>query len=70
MTTYTVYRVDYRTKREEVIGKLVERRKAQLDDHAAGMLRMAKKLYARPPFDSNIFIVDEGKHGSPLVGGE
>ena len=63
MKTYTVYRVDYRTKRKELIGKVVERRRGERINNAADMLRLAKKLYATSPFDSNIAIIQEGSPG-------
>jgi len=69
MKTYTVYRVDHRTNKQELIGKVVERRKGERDDNAAGMLRLARKIYATSSFDQNIFIVNEGSSGGPLFGG-
>ena len=70
MKTYTVYRVDYRTNKHELIGKVVERRKEERNNNAADMLRLAQKIYATSSIYSNIFIVNEGSPGGPLFGGE
>jgi hypothetical protein len=70
MKTYTVYRVDNRTNKKELIGKVVDRRKESRNKNpAADMLRLAKKLYATSLFDSNIFIINEGSPGGFLFGG-
>jgi hypothetical protein len=44
MKTYTVYRVDYRTNKHELIGKLVERRMKERKNNAADMLRLPKNI--------------------------
>lgn len=59
MTTYSVYRVDYRSNKQELIGRLVERRKKERTNNAADMLRLAKKLYATSSTDTSIFIQDQ-----------
>jgi hypothetical protein len=64
--TYTVYRVDYRTNKHELIGKVVDRRKGERYNNAADMLRLAKKIYATSSIDSNIYIINEGYPGGPL----
>lgn len=69
MKTYTVYRVDHRTNKQELIGKVVERRKDERMNNAAGMLRLAQKIYATSSNDPNIFIINEGSPGGPLFGG-
>jgi hypothetical protein len=69
MNTYTVYRVDHRNNKQELIGKVVERRKKERNNNAADMLRLAKKIYATSSIDSNIFIIKEGSSGGPLFGG-
>jgi hypothetical protein len=69
MKTYTVYRVDYRTNKQELIGKVVERRKVERKNNAADMLRLAQKIYATSSFDPNIFIINEGSPGGPFFGG-
>jgi len=43
MKTYTVYRVDYHTNKQELIGKVMERRREERSNNAAGMLQLAKK---------------------------
>ena len=69
MKIYTVYRVDYRTNKHELIGKVVERRKAERNNNAADMLRLAQKIYAPSSFNPNIFIINEGSSGGPIFGG-
>ena len=69
MKTYTVYRVDYRTNKQELIGKVMERRREERSNNAAGMLQLAKKIYATSSFDSNIFVINEGSPGGPLFRG-
>jgi len=69
MKTYTVYRVDYRTNKQELIGKVMERRRDERSNNAADMLHFAKKIYATSPFDSNIFVINEGSPGGPLFRG-
>ena len=68
MKTYTVYRVDYRTNKKILIGRLMERRREERINNAADMLRLAKKTYATSSIDTNIFIVNEGS-GEILFGG-
>jgi hypothetical protein len=68
MKTFTVYRVDYRTNKKILIGRLVERRREERINNAADMLRLAKKTYATSSIDTNIFIVNEGS-GEILFGG-
>ena len=66
--TYTVYRVDYRTNKQELIGKVVERRREERNNNAADMLRLAQKIYATSSIYSKIFIVNEASSGVPLFG--
>jgi len=68
MKTYTVYRVDYRTNKQELIGKVMERRREERSNNAAGMLQLAKKIYATSSFDSNIFVINEGSPGGLYSG--
>ena len=68
MKTYTVYRVDYRTNKHELIGKLVERRMKERKNNAADMLRLAQKMYATSSIDTSIFIKDSSS-GGRLFGG-
>jgi len=44
MKTYTVYRVDYRTNKQELIGKVMERRREERSNNAADMLQLAKNI--------------------------
>lgn len=67
---YTVYRIGYWNNKLELIGKMVERRKAERNNNAADMLRWAQNIYASSSIDSNIFIVNEGSSGGPIFGGE
>ncbi len=59
MTVYTVYRAEYRTNKTVRIGKVVDHRRAERDNNAADMLRMAQKLYATSSSGSRIFIIRE-----------
>jgi len=56
---YTVYRTDYRTNKTVRIGKVVDRRRAERNNKATDMLRVAQKLYAGSSIDSRIFIIRE-----------
>ena len=69
MKTYTVYRVDHRTNKQELIGKVVERRNEERKNNAADLLRVAQKIYGTSSIDPNIFIINEGSTGGPLFGG-
>jgi hypothetical protein len=69
MKTYTVYRVDYRTNKHKLIGKVVERRREERNNNAEDMLRLAQKIYATSSIDPNIFIINEGSPGGHLFGG-
>jgi len=66
MKTYTVYRVDYRTNKQELIGKVMERRREERSNNAEDMLQLAKKIYANSSFDSSVFVINEGYPGGPL----
>jgi len=59
MTVYTVYRAEYRTNKTVRIGKVVDHRRAERNNNAADMLRMANKLYATSSSGSRIFIIRE-----------
>jgi hypothetical protein len=69
MKTYAVYRLGYWNNKLELIGKVVERRKAERNNNAADMLRWAQKIYAASSIDSSIFIVKEGSSEGPIFGG-
>lgn len=69
MKTYIVYRVDYRTNKHKLIGKVVERRREERNNNAAGILRLAQKIYATSSIDPNIFIINEGSPGGTYIGG-
>ena len=69
MKTYTVYRVDYRTNKQELIGKVIERRREERNNNAADMLQLAKKIYATSSIGSHIFVINEGSPGGPLFRG-
>jgi len=68
MKTYAVYRLGYWNNKLELIGKVVERRKAERNNNTADMLRWAKKIYAASSIDSSIFIVKEGSSEGPIFG--
>ena len=59
MNVYTVYRAEYRTNKTVRIGKVVDQRRAERNNNAADMLRVAQKLYAASSIDSHIFIIRE-----------
>ena len=59
MKTYSVYRVNYPTKKTERIGTVVDRRRGERNNNSADMLRLAQKLYATSSIDSHIFILRE-----------
>ena len=59
LKVYTVYRAEYRTNKTVRIGKVVDHRRAERNDNASDMLRVAQKAYATSPADSRIFIIRE-----------
>jgi len=59
MKVYAVYRVEYWNNKTTRIGKVVDRRRAERNDNAADILRVAHKLYATSSINSRIFIVRE-----------
>ena len=69
MKTYTVYRVDSRTNRKVLLGKMVERRREERGSNLADMFRLALRVYRKSSIDSNILIIDEGIPGGFLFGG-
>ena len=66
---YTVYRSEYRPNKTVRIGKVVDQRRAERNNNAADMLRLAQKIYAPSSFNPNIFIINEGSSGGPIFGG-
>jgi len=62
MKVYTVYRAEYRSKKTVRIGKVVDHRRAERNNNAADMLRVAQKLYTASSIDSHIFIIRESPH--------
>ena len=68
MYAYTVYRVEYRTKKTVRIGKVVDRRKGERQNNAADMLRVAQRIYAKSSIDSHVFILRESSSLSLLFG--
>jgi ribosomal protein L2 len=66
---YTVYRSEYRPNRTVRIGKVVDQRRAERNNNAADMLRLAQKIYATSSIDSSIFIVKEGSSEGPIFEG-
>ncbi len=59
MKAYTVYRSEYRPNKTVRIGKVVDQRRAERNNNAADMLRLAQKLYATSSNGSRIFIIRE-----------
>lgn len=68
MKTYTVYRVNYPTKKTDRIGTVVDRRRGERNNNAADMLRLAQKLYSASSIDSHIFILRESSLQNLLLG--
>lgn len=62
MKVYTVYRAEYRTNKTVRIGKVVDHRRAERNNNATDMLRVAQKVYAASSIDSHIFIIRESPH--------
>lgn len=58
-TAYTVYRAEFRTHKTVRVGRVVDHRRAERNNNAEDMLRMAQKMYATSSMDSRIFIVRE-----------
>ena len=59
MKTYAVYRVEYLKNKTVKVGTVVDYRRAERNNNAIDMLRMAQKLYSTSPIDSHIFILRE-----------
>ena len=57
MRTYAVYRVEYLNNKTVKVGTVVDYRRAERNNNAKDMLRMAQKLYATSSIDSHIFII-------------
>jgi len=47
----------------------VDQRRAERNNNAADMLRLAQKIYATSSIDSSIFIVKEGSSEGPIFEG-
>ena len=63
MKVYSVYRVDYRTNKTLRIGKVVDNRRAERNNNAVDMLRVARKRFTTSAMDSHIFILRERAPG-------
>ena len=68
MKTYSVYRVNYPTKKTERIGTVVDRRRGERNNNTTDMLRLAQKLYATSSIDSHIFILRESSLQNLFLG--
>jgi len=60
MKTYNIYRVDYMSRRTELVGKVEERRREERTNNAADILRVARKIYPTSSLDSHLYILDAG----------
>lgn len=58
MKYITVYRVDYVRKTRVPIGAVMERRTRERGDNLLGLLRLARKTYARSPQEAFLTAVD------------
>jgi len=57
METVFVYYLDIKSKAEVPLGTLTDRRKEERGDNTTGMVRLARKEFAKKPFDgSGIYI--------------
>ena len=59
MKTYAVYRVEYLKNKTVKVGTVVDYRRAERNNNATDMLRMAQKVYSTSPINSHIFILRE-----------
>ena len=58
MKPVSVYRVDYVRKTKVRIGTVVERRKRERGDNLAGLLRLARKMFAASPQEAFLTALD------------
>lgn len=58
MKPVSVYRVDYVRKTKVRIGTVVERRKRERGDNLAGILFLARKMFAASPQEAFLTTVD------------
>ena len=59
MKTYAVYRVEYLNNKTVKVGTVVDYRRAERNNNATDMLRIAQKLYSTSSVNSHIFILRE-----------
>ena len=59
MRTYSVYRVEYLNNKTVKVGTVVDYRRAERNNNATDMLRIAQKLYSTSSVNSHIFILRE-----------
>ena len=59
MRTYAVYRVEYLNNKTVKVGTVVDYRRAERNNNATDMLRIAQKLYSTSSVNSHIFILRE-----------
>jgi hypothetical protein len=52
MKSLTVFRLDRKTRRKTLIGKVTERRRGERGNNLVGLLRMAKKTFVPLPGDT------------------
>ena len=57
MKTYAVYRVEYLNNKTVKVGTVVDYRRAERNNNATDMLRLAQKLYSTSSINSHIFIL-------------
>lgn len=58
MKSVTVYRVDYQKRKREPIGTIIERRNKERGDNILGLLRVARKMYAKNLEDALHIAID------------
>ncbi len=61
MKDVTVYRVDYVSKERIPIGTVIERRREERGDNILGLLRLARKMYAKNLEDALHIAIDWDK---------
>ncbi|OGP81358.1 MAG: hypothetical protein A2Z13_06430 [Deltaproteobacteria bacterium RBG_16_64_85] len=59
LKTIMVYRMDIKNMRKEPIGILIERRKSERENNAVGMLRLARKKFAKTEEESKRIVIGD-----------
>ncbi len=65
MKSVTVYRVDYQREKKDPIGTVIERRSKERGDNILGLLRLARKMYAKNLEDALHIAIDWNEAQAP-----